>query len=112
MLSITDQQIKHFGSINENTFIDRLFLEIGKLEIKDNNKLKPFIICCINDCEEYEIFNEDDVEQFVYFRLNFGDDFPNLNTFDWALNILNNTDIDGTEKIEQLNDYITFIIET
>ncbi|MCI2283443.1 hypothetical protein L3081_08570 [Colwellia sp. MSW7] len=111
MFSITNEQIKHFGSINENKFIDSLFLELSELEVKSKDKLKPFIICCIYDCEEYEILNERDVEQFVYLRLRFGDDFPNSNTFDWALKILNHTDIDGTEKIEQLNDYITFIIE-
>jgi len=69
-----------------------------------------FIRSGIQKAEGYEVVTEGDVQRFLELMLTFSVDFDVNSETPWAAEILGNEHIDGSEKIDRLDEHIRSIL--
>lgn len=72
-------------------------------------ELREMIKTGISTAESYQITDETDVERFLEFIVRYGPDFETDPEVFWAIQILQDESLTGTEKMNQMDDYELFV---
>ena len=76
------------------------------------DELVDLIYKGINSAEKYGIDDESDVERYLEYVVRYGASFDTGKETAWALEILNNSELSGTQKMNQIDDYFLFQLST
>ena len=109
------EQMEALTKHRVDVFVERMIVhlqsefadEIRSLSIA-SDELDKFVREGIDMAESYEVVNEDDVELFLECRLMFGPSFDRDLRVKWASETLNRADLNGTEKMDIIHDYVIF----
>ena len=112
--ALQEQQIEQFVMQTIMRWRSRFPESFKALEVSTPN-LSPLIHDAIDRAEKYGVIGEADVELFLDCICLLGNNFDHNGTFPWVEEILRETEIDGTIKMDQMHDrmvQIGILIET
>jgi hypothetical protein len=117
MLMIRKEQMEALEEYSLDAFVDRMVNHLRsafEAEVRDmpDDELRELIRTGIYNAEQYGIEDEADVERFIEYVARFGADFGQTTQSIWADEILSNMEIDGTEKMNMIDDYDLFELNT
>mgnify|MGYP000336084517 CR=1 FL=1 len=117
MLTINEAQLEAFQDISIEMFKSRMISFLTEfffdaIENQSEFELKMFIANSIEKAEAFGIDTEDDVQAFIVYAVQLGINFDTKHS--WAAKVLNNDNLLGSEKLEQLDlmiptQYPTFV---
>jgi len=110
MLVIRDDQIQAFDESMLRSFKNRMFSHLRKVCPEETSnmseeELRSLIQGGIVKAESYEIFEDDDVRRFLEYTLILKPDFDQDSSFPEIQEILNDEEMDGTEKMDEIDFY-------
>ena len=110
MLVIRDDQIEAFDESMLRNFKNRMVSHLRTAcpqETSDmsEEELRALIQGGIDKAESYEIFEDDDVRRFLEYMLILNPDFDQDSSFPEIQEILNDEEMDGTEKMDEVDYY-------
>ena len=115
MFRIRKEQFEVFSDQQMNPFVERMVERLKsdfsedvanqKLEEED---LEPLVRQGIQDAEQYGVIGELDLELYIDCLVLFSPTFDRDPQFPWAGNIFRNDSLSGTEKMNQIHDYLIF----
>jgi len=110
MLVIRDEQIKALDESMLRSFRNRMVSHLRTAcpeETSDmsDEELRALIQRGIDKAESYEIFEDDDVRRFLEYMLILKPDFDQDSSFPEIQEILNDEEMDGTEKMDEIDFY-------
>ena len=110
MLVIRDDQIEAFDESMLRNFKNRMVSHLREAcpeETSDmsEEELRALIQGGIDKAESYEIFEDDDVRRFLEYMLILNPDFDQDSSFPEIQEILNDEEMDGTEKMDEIDYY-------
>lgn len=115
MLTIRKEQMDVLSQHMLNQFFDRMeeylterFSEQTKA--LENEQLRELIVQGVEDGEKYDVTDENDVKRFIEYLVEYGRDFGHSPETMWADQFLNNKELTGTEKMNEIDDYDLFVI--
>ena len=113
MLIIRKAQTEAMGEYLLDAFVYRMVAHLRsvcKAEARDipDDDLRKLIRTGVDSAEQYGIEDEADVERFIEYVARFGSDFGQTPQTTWAGAIIGNIKIDGTEKMNLIDDYDLF----
>lgn len=118
MLTIRKSQIDEMLKNKEENFVDRMVEHIANnfsAEISkqgmNSKDLKPIIQRTLESSFEYNIEYENDVVLYIECIALLGEEFYINNKYPAVIEILNRNNLTGTEKMDQISEYITFELE-
>jgi hypothetical protein len=117
MLVIRKEQMDVLSNYQLELFVKRVVEHLtlsfpdktGSLKQKE---LEDLIRKGVDSAEKYDIDDESDVERYLDYVIRFGASFDIDKETAWASEILNNQEINGTEKMNQIDDYVLFQLST
>lgn len=117
MLMIRKKQMEVLEEYSLDAFVDRMVNHLRfafEAEVRDipDDELRELIRKGVVNAEQYGIEDEADVERFIEYVARFGADFGQTTQTIWADEILSNMEIDGTEKMNMIDDYDLFELNT
>ena len=74
------------------------------------NQLKKLIVDGIEIAEGYKITDENDVKRFLEYLVVYGRNFGTSSETKWAYQFLINNVLNGTKKMNAIDDYDLFVI--
>ena len=110
MLVIRDDQIEAFDESMLRSFKNRMVSHLREAcpeETSDmsDEELRALIQGGIDRAESYQIFEDDDVRRFLEYVLILSPDFDQDSSFPQIQEILNHEEMDGTEKMDEIDFY-------
>ncbi len=75
-----------------------------------DEQLRELIVEGVEEAEGYDITDENDVKRYLEYLIEYGRDFGKSSETIWAGQFLNNKDLTGTEKMNEIDDYDLFVI--
>jgi len=115
MLTIRKEQVEVLESVQKDLFVDKMEDHLNSVfskEIKDkgikSEDIRPLIEAAIGTAQKYDVLNEDDIQLFIECIPLLGPEFDTTNKLPFINDTLNRTDISGEEKMEMINDFLTF----
>ena len=110
MLVIRNDQIEAFDESMLRSFKNRMVSHLRTAcpeETSDmsEEELRALIQGGIDKAESYEIFEDDDVRRFLEYMLILNPDFDQDSSFPEIQEILNDEEMDGTEKMDEIDYY-------
>jgi len=96
-----------------NSFIARMLvrLRITHPELTgamSNAELTAFVHASIRKAQMFDVRTEDNLQFFLDFNIICGLDCFDTPSFQWAREVLQNHEIDETEKMNRLSEYLVF----
>lgn len=115
MLVISKDQMNVFSDFMFGQFKNRMAHNLQenfpeKTSAISDEDLHTLILEGIDKAESYDITDEVDIERYLECMMRYGPDFDHSPSTSWAVDILNEDDITGTEKMNKINDYELFIL--
>jgi len=115
MLTIRKEQMDVLSQYMLNQFSDRMELHLTKRYSEQTKKmndgqLRELIVKGVEEAEEYDVTDENDVKRFLEYHVEYGRDFGYSSETKWAKQILNNKDLTGTSKMNEVDDYDLFVL--
>jgi hypothetical protein len=115
MLKIREEQMKAFVQAVLLGYEDRMVIHLRssfpeQTKTLPEHALREMIRTGMNKAEVYEVKDETDVERFLECMVRYGEDFDRDPQTSWAGEILRDEGFNGTEKMNQINDYELFVI--
>jgi glucose-6-phosphate 1-dehydrogenase len=110
MLVIRDEQIEAFDESMLRSFKNRMLLHLRtacpeeSLNMSDE-ELRTLIQGGIDKAESYQIFEDNDMRRFLEYMLILSPDFDQDSSFPEIQEILNHEEMDGTEKMDEIDFY-------
>ena len=77
----------------------------------NDSELLVLVLEGMKRAQSYNISDKGDVARFVGLMLEFGHDFDTSQEMSWTGNILKDTEIEGDDKMQALDDHILFEIK-
>jgi len=116
MLRLRQEQMEIFAEHqlqrDAKSMVQTLRLEYPDATNEYNNSdLIALVLEGIQRAQSYDLSDQGDVERFVGLMLEFGHDFDTNPETSWAGNILKDTEIEGDDKMQALDDHILFEIK-
>jgi hypothetical protein len=118
MLTIRKEQIDELLKNKGEDFVERMeehlkvnfSKELAKnsLQVKD---LKLIILNSIENANEYNIEYENDMILYIECVALLGPGFDTNNKYPQVIEILNRKNLTGNEKMDQINEFLTFELE-
>lgn len=114
MLVIRRQQMEKLSQYMIEQFKDRMVTHLQSTfpdqtrEMEERN-LRDVIQAGIKKAESYKVVIEDDVQLFLECMITYGADFDINPETAWAGEILQQEDMDGSEKMDRIDEYIRSI---
>lgn len=110
MLVIRDDQIEAFDESMLRSFKNRMVSHLRTACPKETSgisdeELRALIQEGIDKAESYEIFEDNDVRRFLEYMSILNPDFDQNSSFPEILEILNHEEMDGTEKMDEIDFY-------
>ena len=110
MLVIRDEQIEALDESMLRSFKNHMVSHLRKVCPEETSgmsdeELRALIQGGIDKAESYEIFEDDDVRRFLEYMLILSPDFDQDSSFPEIREILNNEEMDGTEKMDEIDFY-------
>jgi glucose-6-phosphate 1-dehydrogenase len=110
MLVIRDDQIEAFDESMLRNFRNHMVSHLRRVcpeEASDmsDEELRALIQGGIDKAESYEILEDEDVRRFVEYMLILNPDFDQDSSFPKIQEILNDEEMDGTEKMDEIDLY-------
>jgi len=68
-------------------------------------ELRKIITQSVSEAQVYGIDDESDVTRFVEYKFLYGYEFGQTKGTLWAKEILNNSELSGTKKMDKIDDY-------
>ena len=111
MLIIREQQIEVLSQYMVERFEIRMFTHFqttfpDKTKHLETRTLKDFIKTGIEKAKTYKVVIEEDVKLFLECMMNYGVDFDIDVETGWASDILLDKEMDASEKMDRIYDYI------
>lgn len=111
MLIIRNEQREAFRLYMREKFERRMSAHLQSRFPEQTNdmteqSMSDFIRSGITKAEGYQIVTEGDVQRFLEYMCTLGADFDINSETSWAAEILGNEHIDGSEKIDRIEEYI------
>jgi hypothetical protein len=115
MLIIRHVQMKVFEEAALRNYEDRMALHLRsnfseQTKNATEQELREMIKTGISKAESYQVTDEMDVEGFLEFVVRYGPDFETDPQVFWAVQILQDESLTGTEKMNQMDDYELFVL--
>mgnify|MGYP001817247720 FL=1 len=115
MLRIRQEQYEILARYCEHDFVERLVkhllgdfgAEIGAFQL-DESELRPLLCEHIERARKYGVRKELDLTTFIECIALLGPDFDLDIGCPFAYTTLNRTEIDGTEKMNEISEYLVF----
>jgi hypothetical protein len=111
MLTIRKQQMDLFGEAVLRLFQDRMAAHVQvrfpTARIAAPDRVRDFILESIELGRTFGIEHQYDLQRFIEFRAEYGENFHLL---DWAANILNDGTLSGCGKMEQIDGYSLYVL--
>jgi glucose-6-phosphate 1-dehydrogenase len=110
MLVIRDEQIKALDESMLRSFKNRMVSHLRRTCPEETSgmsdeELRTLIQDGINKAESYQIFEDNDVRRFLEYMLILNPDFDQDSSFPEIQEILNDEEMDGTEKMDEIDFY-------
>lgn len=111
MLKMRKQVMKAFRQMMLEQFEDEMVLHLRsafpkKTEAADDEQLRALVRKGIARADGYEVVLVGDVQRYLEYMVDYGEDFDRDPTVSWAGQILRTDGIDGTEKMDRLDDHV------
>lgn len=115
MLTIRSEQMEVLGDYARQLLETRLSGQIRTmfpelLESLSDSELRAFVASGIDRAISYEVVLEEDVRRYLEYAVRYGGDFDRAPATSWAEAILSRTDLEGTEKMNELDDFELFVL--
>jgi len=115
MLTIRKEQMDVLSHHMLNQFSDSMEVHLMKRypeQTKDmsNEQLRELIVNGVEEAEKYGVTDENDVKRFLEYHVEYGRNFGYSPETIWAEQFLNNKDLTGTEKMNEIDNYDLFVI--
>lgn len=115
MLVIRKAQLETLEEYSLASFVQRMAKQLRSscaAETRDISEpdLRQMISAGVERAEQFGIEDEADVERFLDYTLRFGPEFGNTSQTTWAGEILQDDGMDGSEKMNRINDYDLFVL--
>jgi glucose-6-phosphate 1-dehydrogenase len=116
MLVIRDEQIKALDESMLRSFKNRMVSYLREACPKEalnmsDEELRSLIQGGIDKAESYGIFEDEDVRRFLEYMLILNPDFDQDSSFPEIQEILNDEEMDGTEKMDEVDFYYNSKLE-
>ncbi len=116
MLVIRDDQIEAFDESMLRSFKNRMFSHLREACPEETSRmsdgeLRALIQGGIDKAESYEIFEDNDLRRFLEYMLILNPDFDQDSSFPEIQEILNHEEMDGTEKMDEIDFYYNSKLE-
>lgn len=102
---ISNNQLKAFETVTEKEFTRKMISHLSSLSLAYHHWMLEqkvnFIKYGIEHSKKYNITSHSNIENYLELMLTYGYQFDETQT-NWAVNILNNNELKGSEKISQL----------
>jgi len=110
MLQIRKQQMAVFAKVMRQRFEDRMVAHLRRKFHADfaespEPELRSLVKTAIEKAATYDVVTEDDVQRYLERMARYGAGFDKDRAFSWAGEILRTKEIDGTEKMDRIEDY-------
>lgn len=115
MLRIRKEQNDALAEYMLSEFVKRVMVHLRaeypqETQPMNDEELRDFVEDGIQKAEGYNIELEDDVQEFIEFMVVYGPKFDNDPKFRWAKQILDNNDLDGSEKMDEIGQKEAFLL--
>jgi glucose-6-phosphate 1-dehydrogenase len=116
MLVIRDEQIEALDESMLRSFRNHMVSHLRKAcpertSGMSDEELRALIQGGIDRAESYEIFEDEDVRRFLEYMLILNPDFDQDSSFPEIQEILNDEEMDGTEKMDEVDFYYNSKLE-
>ena len=106
-------QLRQLAQLSRRRFLARLAQHVrqrfpGKTSALPAVALEERLRASIDQAASYGIRIEDDVRRFAEYQVMFGWDFPTTAAHEPMHRILRRAGLAGTDKMNELDDYVTF----
>ena len=78
--------------------------------VMKNGQLQELITAGVEKAEKYDVTDENDVKRFLEYQVEYGRDFGHSSETMWANQFLNNRDLTGTDKMNEIDNYDLFVV--
>jgi hypothetical protein len=111
MLTIRAEQMKALGEARQRQFEAQMLRYIrgawtGQVEGMTDREILGLIRQGIAESERYGVVNGGDVARYIGYMVAYGADFDR--TQPWAAEVLNSGEMNGTQKMDRIDDYELF----
>jgi len=111
MLTIRQEQMEAFEEETQRQFETRMEAYLrgaypSKLETTSDQQLLGLIRQGVANSEKYDVVTENDVSRYIAYMVSYGADFDR--TQPWAAKILKTPQINGTQKMDRIDNYDLF----
>ena len=115
MLQIRRSQMEAFSKQMEDAFVKRMVRhlradfpeELTAHDLQETD-LDRFARRGVNDARGYGVVNEKDVQLYIECMVLLCPDFDRSDRFPWAGETLKREDLDGEQKMDQINEHLAF----
>lgn len=109
MLKIRSEQIETLRKSVRKEFEDDMVIHLqtsfsSEIEGMSEEELRQEIRSGIEKAEKYDIVISTDVSRFIEYSVCYGSDFDVTDKLKWISEILNDNSLDGTEKMDMIDE--------
>ena len=109
MLIMTEEQMSNLSQVPIKQFEQDMFIYLTDnfpedIKNKSKQELQTLIHNGIEQAEQYQIEYEDDVRRYLEFIVMYAEDFDKNHDTAWAHKILHSEELDGTEKMDLIDE--------
>jgi len=114
MLKIRKEQNDELSDYMLQQFENRMVVHLRdeypeETQLISEEQLRTLIKAGIRKAETYGIELENDVQEFIEFMVVYGSDFDTNSKFHWAREILDDPDLDGSDKMDEITQQEAFL---
>lgn len=114
MLVIREEQLNVLKKYMLDQFEDRMLTHLRKnfsehTKTLDDQYLREMIRFGIERAKKYDVILEDDVRQYLEYMIMYSPNFDQIPETAWAGKILRDNNINGTEKMRQIDNVSLFL---
>lgn len=77
----------------------------------DNEQLQKLVITGIDQAKKYKVTDHNDVRRFLEYQIEYGSNFGYTPETQWAEPFLNHSNLTGTAKMDEIDNYALFVIK-
>jgi len=108
MLIIRDEQMNILSLYMLQNFQEEMIVHLKSVKDFPEEEIDELVENVIREAMDFGITFEEDVRRYLECWVKYGSDFSRLK---WASSILKEDSLTGTEKMDRITQYITFILE-
>ena len=114
-MKVREEQLQALAADHEEAFVQQMVSHLNddfkeqltKQGLK-SDQIEPLVRLGISRAKKYDVVLKSDVWLYIECMVLFSPDFDENPDTSWAGEILRRSDIDGSQKMSEINDYMLF----